>query len=72
MFLWQNKFSCNGSFQLVCQDNGNGSIILIRHLRTPLLCQEQALLYVVDVFTCISTLNVTESLAQLGIQHVTN
>ena len=32
MFLWQDKLSCNGSFKLVCQVHGSGSIILIRHL----------------------------------------
>ncbi len=56
MFLWQDKLSCNGSFKLVCQVGGSGSIILIRHLHIPLLCQEQASLYVLDMSTCISRL----------------
>ena len=56
MFLWQNKLSCNGSFKLVCQVHGSGSIILIRHLHISLLCQEQSLLYVLDMSTCTSRL----------------
>ena len=74
MFLWQDKLSCNGSFKLVCQVHGSGSIILIRHLHIlSAVSRASFAVYIGHVHLHFKTLtNVTQSLAQLAIRHVTN